>query len=124
MNEILSDLIHSFEQCLTMVGGQSDHYDIDAALVMTFILMERKVFDEQERSILSMKLSEKCLKRGNIFSDVKEQLKFLDRASFYPKTVKYLVNYGEFNLSTLRLALDKLNREYVVIVAIALWHNA
>ncbi|EJA3105517.1 hypothetical protein MWT34_004752 [Vibrio vulnificus] len=111
MNGILPDLIKSFEECLKMVGGQSDHHDVDAALAMTFILMQRKVFNEQERSILSMKLSEKCLKRGSIFHDVKEQVEFLEIASFYPETVKYLVNNGVFNLSTLRLALDKLNHE-------------
>ena len=111
MNGILPDLIQSFEECLKMVGGQRDHYDVDAALAMTFILMQRKVFNEQERSILSMKLSEKCLKRGNIFNDVNEQAEFLEMASFYPETVKYLVNNGVFNLSTLRLALDNLNHE-------------
>ncbi|MFH4543563.1 hypothetical protein [Vibrio alginolyticus] len=72
MNGILPDLIQSFEECLKMVGGQNDHYDVDAALAMTLILMQRKVFNEQERSILSMKLSKKCLKRENIFNDVNE----------------------------------------------------
>ena len=111
MNGILPDLIQSFEECLKMVGGQGVHHDVDAALAMTFILMQRKVFNKQERSILSMKLFEKCLERRNIFNDVKEQVEFLEIASFYPETVKYLVNYGVFNLSTLRLALDKLNDE-------------
>ncbi|ELB2761106.1 hypothetical protein QNE23_004531 [Vibrio alginolyticus] len=58
-----------------------------------------------------MKLSKKCLKRENIFNDVNEQAEFLEMASFYPETVKYLVNNGVFNLSTLRLALDNLNHE-------------
>jgi len=114
MNGILPDLIQSFEECLKMVGGQGPYYhheDYDAALSMTFILMQRKVFNKQERSILSMKLFEKCLEWGNIFNDVKKQVEFLEIASLYPETVKYLVNYGVFNLSTLRLALDKYNDE-------------
>src|SRR5690554_4671838 len=111
MNGILPDLIQSFEECLKMVGGQGVHHDVDAALAMTFILMQRKVFNKQERSILSMKLFEKCLELGNIFNYVKEQAEFLEMASFYPETVKYLVNNGVFNLPTLRLAVDKLNHE-------------
>src|SRR5690554_59193 len=91
MNGILPDLIQSFEECLKMVGGQGPYYhheDYDAALSMTFILMQRKVFNKQERSILSMKLFEKCLEWGNIFNDVKKQVEFLEIASLYPETVR------------------------------------
>ncbi len=117
MDENLSDLIQSFDKCLKMLGSDSNYdlYDKDAALAMTFILMERKIFDKQDRRTLSIKLTEKYLDRKNIPENFAKQLSedasFLYNACYYPNTIKYLVKYGVLNSETLRFVLDKLNYE-------------
>lgn len=114
MNENLSHLVRCYEQCLNLINNDSV-YDKDAALAMTFILMERIIFIEEERGIISLKLTERCLGHKDMFDTVINQLS--DNTSFtydycyYPNTMKYLAKYGVLDISTLHFIIEKLNQE-------------
>lgn len=114
MNENLSHLIKCYEQCLNLINNDSS-YDKDAALAMTFILMERRIFNEDDRGIISLKLIEKCLGYKEMFDNVINQpsgnTSFKYNYCYYPNTMKYLAKYGVLDISTLHFIIENLNQE-------------